>query len=59
MTRQRPGFAAPDLLAVAVTAVIVGWGSCPALPAHCVGDANGDGEVNVTDLVAVVENWTT
>jgi hypothetical protein len=36
-----------------LTAVILGWGSCPGCPA----DLNGDDMVNVDDLTLIILNW--
>ncbi|MHC4992972.1 MAG: putative Ig domain-containing protein, partial [Planctomycetota bacterium] len=40
-----------------VSAVINGWGPCPALPSTCPADVDGSGQVDVGDLVSVVLSW--
>jgi hypothetical protein len=37
--------------------VITNWGPCDEPPSPCPGDANGNGEVEVQDLVLVITNW--
>ena len=32
-------------------------GSCDDCPASCAGDTNGDGVINITDLLAVIDHW--
>jgi hypothetical protein len=34
--------------------VLAAWGPCPGCPA----DLNGDGDVNVLDLLDVLAHWT-
>jgi hypothetical protein len=45
-----------DLLSVINT-----WGACPAPPAKCPADIapppDGDGQINVLDLLMIIINW--
>jgi hypothetical protein len=34
------------------------WGGCDPLPDTCHADLNGDGVVDVNDLLAVLERWS-
>ena len=38
--------------------LITSWGACPAPPAACLADLNGDGNVNVNDLLIVITHWS-
>jgi hypothetical protein len=38
-------------------AVLTAWGPCPAVPRPCFGDADGNGVVDVDDLLIVVLHW--
>jgi len=39
-------------------ALLDAWGTCPADPAPCPADLDGDGAVGITDLLMLLANWT-
>ena len=38
-------------------ALLAAWGPCPAPPADCPADLDGDGTVGINDLLILLANW--
>ena len=38
--------------------VLGAWGACPALPVPCAADIDGNGNVDVIDLLFLLGHWT-
>jgi hypothetical protein len=40
-----------------MSALLEGWGPCPACPPSCAGDVDGDCEVGIVDFLTLLTNW--
>ncbi len=41
-----------------MSALLEGWGPCPACPPSCAGDVNGDCEIGIVDFLTLLTNWS-